>query len=154
MNRISTNTALRYRGKAAFAIVCMTALATVGLSACSSEGIQMMPIPEPPPPPEEAARFLLLRSARWPGGGRELTVGVLNRATAAPFAEDLSARFSLRPIDESPLTSKLQKVALAPGYTSILLPPRQPASERALLALAISQFVTSRPANERIALYR
>lgn len=125
------------------------------LAACSSDGIQAMPLPDPPAPPvEETARFMMLRAARWPGGGRELTVGVLNQVTVAPFADDLSARFSVAPVDGSALNSKLQKIALPPGFTAVLLPPSQTASERTALSQAILQFVASRPANERIALYR
>lgn len=128
------------------------------ISACTAENPQLMPLPEPPPtitpPIEETARFLMTRSVRWPGGGRELTVGVVNQATSAPFAEDLSSRFTLAPVDGSTVTSKFQRVTLTPGYTALLLPPSQTAAERATLSLAIQQFVASRPANERIALYR
>jgi hypothetical protein len=125
------------------------------MAACSSDGVQTMPLPEMPQiPPDEPARFLLLRTARWPGGGRELTVGVLDAATAAPFAQDLSARYTLAPLDGSVSASRLQKIALPPGFTAILLPPSATAAERATLSLAIGQFVAGRPANERIALYR
>lgn len=128
-------------------------LSTLFLAACSGESIETMLVEEMPPPPE-TARFLELRSARWPGGGRELTVGVVKQADGAPFADDLTTRLSARAVDGSPLYTKVQKISLNPGYTAILLPPSQTAAERAALSQAILSFVASRPNNERIALYR
>lgn len=107
-----------------------------------------------PPPEDPAARFLLLRTARWPGGGRELTVGVVAAATQRAFPEDLSARLTVKTSDGSPLKTKVQKLALPPGYTALLLPPSLPAGERAGLVAAVRDFVAKRPAGERIALYR
>lgn len=142
---------------AATALLQLSLLLTV--FSCTADNPQLqLPDPPPPPPmpppPEEQARYLELRSARWPGGGRELTVGILNKATGAPFAEDLSSRMLLRPADGSPLQQKVQPVTLPPGYTAILLPPQSTATERAAQIQAISDFVASRPAGERIALYR
>lgn len=128
-------------------------LSTLLLAACSGESIETMMVQEMPPP-LETARFLELRSARWPGGGRELTVGVVKQADGSPFADDLTTRLSARAVDGSPLYTKVQKIALNPGYTAILLPPSQTAAERAALSQAVLSFVASRPSNERIALYR
>lgn len=140
----------------------LQALCCLGLllseAACTAENpdAQLLPDPPPPPPPPppETARYMQLRAARWPGGGRELTVGILNRATAAPFADELSSRVSVKPADGSPLVQKVQPLTLPPGYTAILLPPSATAMERAATIGAISSFVASRPVSERIALYR
>ncbi len=130
------------------------------LSACSSEmtmGMDADPpdmaIPADLTPPD-TARLLLLRNARWPGGGREMTVGVLNQATALPFADDLSARLGVTAPASIGIKTKVQKIALPPGYTAILLPPNMSATARASLATAIVDFANKRPAAERIALYR
>ena len=137
-------------------LVLLTALvpllSTLCLTACSGESIETMIVEEMPPPPE-TARFLELRSARWPGGGRELTLGVVKQAGGTPFADDLTTRLSARTIDGSPLYTKIQKISLNPGYTAILLPPSQTPAERSALAQSIQAFAAGRPSNERIALY-
>jgi len=97
---------------------------------------------------------MLIRTVRWPGGGREMTLGILNQATAAPFSQNLSSRITAKPTDGSALTMKVQKTTVQPGYTALLLPPSQTAAERSSLSLAILGFVAKRPATERIALYR
>lgn len=135
-------------------------LLTLWIGACQSE-VTMGTDPAPPDMAQpvdmaqlDTARLLLLRSARWPGGGREMTVGVLNQSTGLAFGSDLSTRLTaLLPAGIS-LTSKVQKMALPPGYTAILLPPTLSATERADLASAIVRFANQRPASERIALYR
>lgn len=108
----------------------------------------------PPLPPPDNARLLVLRSARWPGGGRELSVGVLDQATGLPFSPDLSEKLRVTPTDGSTLKSKIRPMVLPPGYTAILLPPRLTKSERVSLSQAIVDFANKRPSTERIALYR
>jgi hypothetical protein len=98
--------------------------------------------------------MMLLRTVRWPSGGRETTVGILDQKTAKPFAEDLSARIVMTPPDGIKGTAKARKVSLDPGYTAILLPPDQTTTDRATLAQAILAFVAGRPPTEGIALYR
>lgn len=127
------------------------------LSACSSDlpqSIDLPPVEPPPPPPPEQAQLLVLRTARWPGGGRELTVGVLNQATRLPFASDLSGKLLVQPPSGMTLQTKVSKVSLPIGYTAILLPPKLTAVERKTLGQALRDFVVRRPAQERIALYR
>lgn len=132
-------------------------LSLLCLAACSSETLSPVVIPPDlaaPAPPPETARFLLLRTARWPGGGREMTLGVLNQSSGQPFAQDLTAEISAQGPDSIPISSKVSKVSLQPGYTAILLPPSQTAAERVSLSQVILTFVSSRPSSERIALYR
>lgn len=127
------------------------------LAACSSETSAYLELPPDlamPPPPSETVRYLLLRTARWPGGGREMTLGVLNQASGKPFAQDLTAQIAAQGPESIGIKTKVTKVSLPPGYTAILLPPSQSAAERMSLASAIQTFVASRPATERIALYR
>lgn len=105
------------------------------LIACSSDvmtngdpippDLQMM---EDMAPPEDTARLLLLRNVRWPGGGREMTVGILNQATGLAFQQDLSSRLLVQPPDGIAISTKVQKIALAAGYTAVLLPPSQTAT--------------------------
>lgn len=138
-----------------FSLVHLSLL--LGLTSCTAENpnLEMVPPPPPPPPPPDpTARYMLLRSARWPGGGRELTVGILDQQTRAPFAGDLASRISLRAADGSPLSVKVKKINLKPGYTAVLLPPQATAVERAAQVQALGAFIASRPASERIALYR
>lgn len=133
------------------------------LTACSGEGNTNtvtnpdMAMPMPPDlkePALDTARFALIRNVRWPGGGRELTLGVFNQATGTSFSQDLSARIEAHPPDGINLTTKVQKVVVPPGYTALLLPPNLLAFERANLSQAILSFAAKRPASERIALYR
>jgi hypothetical protein len=135
--------------------VCGVLLSLLCLAACSSE--LLSPLETPPDmaePPPETARFLLLRTARWPGGGREMTLGVLSQASGKPFTQDLTTEIVAQGPDSIPIQTKVSKVSLPPGYTAILLPPSRTATERASLAQAILAFVSSRPTTERIALYR
>lgn len=131
----------------------LACLAAACLPACSPESPLVGSDPLPVPP-EDVARLLLLREARWPGGGRELTVGVLNEATLRAFDEDLSSRLQLKIAGGSTVRTAVKRVLLGPGYTAVLLPPNQTASERASTAQAILRFAASRPTGERIALYR
>lgn len=130
------------------------------LTACSSEVtmesiiIPDLATPPPPPPQEDTARFVLLRTARWPGGGREMTLGILNQATGAAFPQDLSARLVAQPPEGITIKMKVQRQPVAPGYTALLLPPKQTATERTALSQAILAFAAKRPVDERIALYR
>lgn len=123
-------------------------------AACSSDSTLISDPSVETPGQTDTASLLLLRTARWPGGGRELTVGVLNQATGAPFAQDLSARIAVEPPAGLSVGTKVTKRALAPGYTALLLPPTLGADARASLARDILDFVAKRPAEERIALYR
>lgn len=129
-------------------------LGTVLLVACSSDTSLISDTTPEVPVKSDTASLLLLRTARWPGGGRELTLGVVNQQTGRPFAEDLSARVLAEPPAGISMGLKVTKQSLAPGYTALLLPPSQTASERASLAQAILDFVAKRPLEERIALYR
>ena len=152
-----TNLHKRFRRFHAFATVLCSMLF---LSACSENNMGGMepPIELPdlamPPPQLESARFLLLRSARWPGGGRELTLGVLHDPKGVAFAQDLAAQIVADVPAGSTLNVKAKRMTLAPGYTAILLPDRQTADERVALSAAILTFAASRPPTERIALYR
>lgn len=147
----------RFRRFHAFATVLCSLLY---LSACSENNMGGMepPIELPdlsmPPPQLESARFLLLRSARWPGGGRELTLGVLQDPKGVAFEQDLAAQIVADVPVGVTLNVKSKRMTLAPGYTAILLPDRQTAAERVVLSSAILAFVASRPSTERIALYR
>jgi hypothetical protein len=135
-------------------------LSVLLLAACSSDTTSYLDIipdmmaPPTPTPDPDIARFMLIRTVRWPGGGREMTLGILNQNTGAPFSQDLSSRITARPTDGSALAMKVQKIAVQPGYTALLLPPSQTAAERSSLSQAILDFVAKRPATERIALYR
>ena len=123
-------------------------------AACSSDSTLISDTNVETPVQADTASLLLLRTARWPGGGRELTLGVLNQATGAPFAQDLSARVVVEPPAGLSLGTKVTKTALRPGYTALLLPPTLDAAARASLARDLLDFVAKRPAEERIALYR
>jgi hypothetical protein len=123
-------------------------------AACSSDSSLISDTNVETPVQTDTANLLLLRTARWPGGGRELTVGVLNGETGAPFAADLSSRIVVEPPAGLSLGAKVVRKSLPPGYTALLLPPSLGAAERASLAQAILDFVARRPAEERIALYR
>lgn len=132
-------------------------LSLMCLCACSSDSPAYLELPPDlamAPPPPETARYLLLRSARWPGGGREMTLGVLNQASGTPFAQDLTAQITTQGPESIGIKAKVTRMSLAPGYTAILLPPSQTAAERVSLAAAIQAFVAARPKAERIALYR
>ncbi len=98
--------------------------------------------------------MLLLHTVRWPGGGHEATLGVLDQATGKPFGEDLSPRIVVASQEGPPLASKARRVALGPGFTALLLPPTRSEAERASLSQAIQTFAAARSPNERIALYR
>lgn len=151
---------LHSRHSVRLASLLLAPLMALWLSACSSDatmGSDLPPLDMAAPPDMaqlDAARIMLLRSARWPGGGRELTVGVLNQATGLAFATDLSTRLTALPPAGITVKSKVQKIALPPGYTAILLPPTLSATERADLVKAIQAFASQRPQSERIALYR
>ena len=118
---------------------------TVGLlTGCSGEGAfsggVMMP------EMTETARFLLLRKAPWPGGGRELTLGVLAKSSGQPLGGDLSSRLLARATDGSNVNLVGKKMELSPGYTAILLPPTLPQADRAILSGAIQRFAAQRVA--------
>lgn len=131
----------------------LACLATALLPACSPDS-PLVGTDPPPVQPEDQARFLQLREARWPGGGRELTVGILNEATLRAFDDDLSSRLQLQIAGGGAVRTSVKRVLLGPGYTAVLLPPSQNASERASTAQAILRFAAGRPVGERIALYR
>lgn len=139
-------------------------IASLALGACSApapqpaaDGAVAIDASDPPdmadPVVPEPARYLLLRSVRWPGGGRELTLGVLNDKTGRPFEEDLSARIGVLQQGGFVVTVAASRRVPAPGYTALLLPPTQSLDERVALAKAVQDFAAARPA-ERIALYR
>lgn len=140
-----------------FAILALPACSTEGPPLVVDAGLPPPPpdLAEPPPdpPPPEPARYILLRSVRWPGGGRELTLGVLNARTERPFAADLSARIGVVPQGGFGAKLAAARRVPAPGYTALLLPPSRTETQRAALAEAVLDFAAARPA-ERIALYR
>jgi hypothetical protein len=133
--------------------VFLACLAAALLPACSPDG-SLIGTDPPPVPPEDLARFLLFRNARWPGGGRELTVGVLNEATLRAFEDDMSSRLVLQIAGGGTVRTAAKRVLLGPGYTAVLLPASQTAAERAITAQAVLRFAAGRPSGEKVALYR
>lgn len=131
----------------------LACLAGALLPACSPDG-SLIGTDPPPDPPKDLARFLVLRNARWPGGGRELTVGILNEATLKAFDDDLSSQLQLQIAGGGSARTSVKRVLLGPGYTAVLLPPSQTAAERASTSQAILRFAAGRPVGEKIALYR
>lgn len=161
MSQFTNHRTLRQASSLVISRFLSSILPALFLIACSSDVMTNGdPIPpdlqviEDMAPPQDTSRLIVLRSVRWPGGGREMTVGILNQATGLAFQEDLSSRLLVHPPDGTPITTKVQKIALAPGYTAVLLPPSLTAPERASLSTAILNFAAKRPASERIALYR
>jgi hypothetical protein len=123
-----------------------TATTTTTTTATQPTATSTTPQPELP-----TVQFLTFRSARWPAGGREFTIGVLDGKTRKPLAEDLSARINVTPKDGVTLSAAPRTLAI--GYTAILLPPAVPKPDRATLAKAIEDFAVARK-GEFIALYR
>ena len=161
MSQFTNHRTLRQASSLVISRFLSSILPALFLIACSSDVMTNGdPIPpdlqliEDMAPPQDTSRLILLRSVRWPGGGREMTVGILNQATGLAFQQDLSSRLLVQPPDGIAVTTKVQKIALAPGYTAVLLPPSLTAPERASLSTAILNFAAKRPASERIALYR
>ncbi len=86
----------------------------------------------------------LVRMVLWPGGGRELTVRVastadLSDAFYVTSRADIEAAVTLEPLD--------------PGFTALLVRPAHDPAARATLVADLSDFVRSRPAGDRIAVF-
>ena len=121
-------------------------------TTATTTATQPLPPPPPPPPPDQATvQFLTFRTARWPAGGREFTLGVLDGKTRKPIAENLSTRITVTP--KEGITLAIAPRTVAVGYTAVLLPPAMPKTDRATLAKAIGDYAATRT-GEFIALYR
>lgn len=90
-----------------------------------------------------------VRVENWPAGGRELTLRVVPEQAAATL---LSSNVELTNAEGAPLGFELAATALGPGYTGILLRAATE-QERSLVAASAKQFIDSRPAEERLALF-
>jgi hypothetical protein len=99
--------------------------------------------------PLRSGALALVRTARWPGGGRELTVRVGGEEDEVG-TRDLSGAIRLSPDREV----VVRQVALAPGYTAVLVRPDAEAAARDVQAEALRAFIALRPAVEQIALFR
>jgi hypothetical protein len=93
----------------------------------------------------------LVRVARWPAAGVELTLRVDQDGRAGG---DLSGSIRLADADGADVDWTARPVALAPGYTALLVQPAADAAARGEQEQAIAAFLTARPPDERIALYR
>ena len=132
--------------------VCGRALAiAVSLLACGS-------------PPEDPAGdaapasgdIALVRIARWPGAGVELTLRVTPAGWPADSGApaDLSNAIRLEPDGGGELAFAARPTALAPGYTALLVQPAATAAAREMQRAALEALIASRPGAERIALFR
>ncbi len=93
----------------------------------------------------DVPRVSVVRSVSWPGGGRELTVRIVD-GDGTPVVDPPLTVTSDPPV---PLLTQLRPVSLDPGHTAVVLlvgaTPGQLAAARAL--------VDARPASEKIAIY-
>lgn len=92
----------------------------------------------------------LMRRVSWPGGGRELTVKLVD-AEGLPVDTDFSEDFAV----DLPLRSSVQarKTSLSPGFTAIVVAIPDDAEALSQLVDDTKQFIAARPAEESIALF-
>jgi hypothetical protein len=91
----------------------------------------------------------LVRVARWPAGGIELTLRIADGGAR----RDLSAAIHLAG-DAPALDWTARPVALAPGYTALLVRPAADDSARAAAEEAVTALLAARPPEEQLALFR
>lgn len=92
----------------------------------------------------------LVRVARWPAAGTELTLRVgdgLDR-------RDLSGAIQLEESGDASLSWTARPVALAPGYTALLVRPADSDAGRSDQADVIAEIIAARPPSEQLALFR
>lgn len=96
----------------------------------------------------------LTGQSTWPGNGRALTVRMLDVEGQPVSADTHHALRLYLPGRGDRLPIAVEPISLAPGFTAILLDATAagPRSDRAIAA--IEAFIASRPAEERIGLYR
>jgi hypothetical protein len=88
----------------------------------------------------------LVRVARWPAAGVELTLRVTGDDASG---RDVSGAIQLTPSGGTALDAAARPVALAPGYTALLVRPGGDGEEEALTAL-----LAARPPEEQLAIFR
>jgi hypothetical protein len=93
----------------------------------------------------------LVRVARWPSAGVELTLRIDDGGRSGG---DLSRAIQLADDDGAELDWTARPVALAPGYTALLVRPAADASLRGAQEQAIAALLAARPPTEQIALFR
>ena len=92
----------------------------------------------------------LVRVARWPSAGVELTLRVDDGGRAT---SDLSRSIRLAGPGAAELDWTARPVTLSPGYTALLVRPGADAARRGAQEQAIAALLAARPPTERIALY-
>ncbi len=98
------------------------------------------------PPVPADVHIAVLRQVTWPGGGHELTVRVDSNVGAVAPTEVVVRGAGVADF-------QARATALEPGITALVIEPQASAQARDQVALAIGDFVDSRPAGERIGLF-
>ena len=93
----------------------------------------------------------LVRVARWPAAGVELTLRIDDGGRGIA---DLSPAFRLVESGGPSVDWTARPVALAPGYTALLVRPLPDAARRGAEEQAIGAILAARPPGEQIALFR
>lgn len=103
---------------------------------------------------EENISSLVISSAqRWPGGGTALTLRV--SGSDGPVRANLSKQLLIAPAGtDTRYESEVAQTSLPPGHTILVIIPSESVRHRAGIADGVRTFINSRPAGERIAIYR
>ena len=132
-------------------VVSLSAIAALTLPSCTDNS--SMPDEQPEEPTVRGLDLHLVRQTRWPGGGRELTLRVMN-SDGTVLSSASASDVRIESTRESAVDFRVDPVALQPGFTALVLDESDPALRSTAAVNALVAFVDGRPAGERIALYR